>query len=974
MPSINSLSTNNDPGTLRLPPLDNPPVPASAAALAREINDKGVYIHKVHRSVPYPAIDSAVIRSQLAKVIDREDKIPTPATFVGVGFHKTYNNRGWTNTSGLVFSPAAASVLSYKGDIHSYRLSRAKKFSGNAADDPNFDYTQYARYLSDRFNELGPTLSLINNRKEVPLKLREDVVLAREKYAELALRGNLHFRKQQPSDSIIKDVSSKFLVARLANAIKPAEQWKKTDLLTFLTAIDHVEKKRIDTLLAHARLKINRFDGDAQVVKYLQKGSVAPVKENHYSKMVGEWGSLPPNEHLLMPAPRDVVGVLVNLDCVAGIDHALEINQQVALLPGNRFDAKHGPLMMTYRLSHKVRQSIDIVDRQQVALWSSKELIAFAKSGLATAGSRPDHFHLLHTIAHASALVGLQKDTIGNQTHGVRQFVDDLSMINEGGKNLFQLLIEQRDDPHVIADARFFCMWNVPPREADKADDALRTAERLQHRALPLLKEAATWNADIRSNLRQRHIREQLSRIQLNHAREATYALRNGIVETGKAEFISELQTYRVTRGRHCVDEMPIPRYEGVYVYDADLDDMAMVVGQRRDHGGLQQLGLWRAGTDSASPPDNLHLGVRYLRGQPGPNGIAKDVILIASNVAGSEMRIALRPNGTTASGHSVRFEMMSSTGTTQLNDFDVDTDRCTSFKMTCYVIKTHYDEFLDGIRAGKMFNHVAVTRSRFHGTQFKKPERAINIVRYTLANLRYLSAWQVASGEDSPYDSEAVAFMKNNSDDTTKCIRHRISMSLIDMRDALTEQLASTRPLLAKTDAGGKCLYDHLTCLIDSFKEGSFSSDVEEDATLQFLLGKICADGLVHREPHHDNARHFFEKGLLHRHAQSQLALGHMHAHGLGGLSANMNRALELYQLSAAQGNADAITALHDAAQRLARERVEVAEQLEQARQQTSALKAAAITVAAELAAASAAAAAPRPRKRSLVRSIFRR
>ena len=492
MPKISSLSSNHDPGVLRLRPLENPPVPASAPALSREINDKGVYIHKVRREAPYPASDSAVIRAQLTKLIDLDDKIPTPATFVGVGFHKTYNNRGWTNTSGLVFSPAAASVLSYKGDIHTYRLSRAKKFSGNAADDPNFDYTKYARYLSAKFNELGPTLSLINNRKDVPLKLREDVVLAREKYAELALRANLHFRKQQPSDSIIKDVSSKFLVARLANAIKPADQWKKTDLLTFLAAIDHDEKKQIDTLLAHTRLKINGFDGDAEVAEYLQKGTVTPVKQNHYSKMVSEWGSLPPNEHLLMPAPRDVVGVLVNLDCVAGIDHALEINQQVAVLPGTRFDAKHGPLMMTYRLSHKLRQSVDIVDRKQVELWSSKGLITFAKSGRSTAGSRPDHFLLLHTIAHASALVSLQKDTIGNKTHGVRQFVDDLSMINEDGKNLLQLLIEQRDDAHVIADARFFCMWNVPPREAANGDDALRTAERLQHRTLPLLKEAVT--------------------------------------------------------------------------------------------------------------------------------------------------------------------------------------------------------------------------------------------------------------------------------------------------------------------------------------------------------------------------------------------------------------------------------------------------------------------------------------------------
>ncbi|GAA4027485.1 hypothetical protein [Actimicrobium antarcticum] len=973
MPVTNPYSSTRDPGPLRLPPLDNAPIPASVTALSREINDKGVYIHKVRRDAGSLANDGAIVRAQLTKLVALDDKIPTPATLVGVGFHKTYNNRGWTNTSGLVFSPATASVLSYKGDVHTHRLSRAKKFSGNAADNPDFDYTEYARYLNDKFNELGTTGSLINNRKDMPLKLREDVAMAREKYAELALRGNRHFHHSQPPDSVISDISSKFLIARLATAIKPPDQWNKADLLTFLDTIDHEEKANIDPLLVHARLKIKDFDGDTQIAAYLRKGMANPAKKNHYTKMVGEWGSLPPNEHLLMPAPRDLLGVLVNLDCVAGIDHALEIRQQIGNLPGHSFDAQHGPLTLTHLLSHKLGKSIGIADKEQVVLWSSKGLIEFAKTGLAAAGVRPDHFQLLYTLAQDSALMSLQKDKIGNQTYGRHPFISDLSMISESGKNLLQLLIEQRSDPDAVNDARFFCLWNVPPQETGKADDALRMAQQRQHSTLPLLQEAASWSAAERMELRQQFISEQLARIQLNHPDEVSYVLRNGVTETGKVAFIPALQTFRVTQGRHVATGTLGPIFEGLHAYDSALGDMALVAGSCRKDTGERQLGLWRPGTDSKILPDQLQLGVRHLPGEPGPNGIAKDVILMSSNAPGNEMRLVLRPHGTTASGHSVRFEMTAATGATQCDDFDVDTDRCTSFKMTCYIIKKHYDEFLAGIVEGNLFNHVAVTRDRFHGTQFKKPERAINIVRYAIANLRYLHAWQDAAGEHSPYSDEALAYINMGTDETAKRIRNRIAMSLRDMRDALNEKPEKTRPLLAVKDVAGECLYDHLSKLIDSFKTRSFSSDAAEDATFQFGLGTICADGLVHQQPDQNRARHFFEKGVLHQHAESQLALGGMYAQGFGGLSVDMGRALELYQLSAAQGNADAVIALHDAAQRMAQERADVAAQLEQARLQTTTLQTEAAAAAAELAAARAAAAeAQRPRERSWIRACF--
>ena len=56
--------------------------------------------------------------------------------------------------------------------------------------------------------------------------------------------------------------------------------------------------------------------------------------------------------------------------------------------------------------------------------------------------------------------------------------------------------------------------------------------------------------------------------------------------------------------------------------------------------------------------------------------------------------------------------------------------------------------------------------------------------------------------------------------------------------------------------------------------------------------------------------SRKFFEKAVEHEQAPAQFALGRMHELGQAGLWINKDRALELYQLAADQGNDEALEA----------------------------------------------------------------
>jgi hypothetical protein len=168
MPVISPYGNPQDCGALQLTPLQTPIAHRPDEAAADQVNSRGAYIHVICRGSKASG-NANLIRQQLRKLTERT--IPTPATMVGVGFHRLYNHDGWAGASGLVFSPANTSLLSYKGSICSYRLSHLPRLP---VDDP----AAQSQTLRQAFNRLGDTVSTLHPSRPRKLHLTEDVVLA----------------------------------------------------------------------------------------------------------------------------------------------------------------------------------------------------------------------------------------------------------------------------------------------------------------------------------------------------------------------------------------------------------------------------------------------------------------------------------------------------------------------------------------------------------------------------------------------------------------------------------------------------------------------------------------------------------------------------------------------------------------------------------------------------------------------------
>ena len=80
----NNEYQRNTLGLPTRPPLDTQSTSDNAAALTGEINEKGVYIHKISRDLARPNHNSERVRGQLTKIT--KGNVPTPATLVGPTF------------------------------------------------------------------------------------------------------------------------------------------------------------------------------------------------------------------------------------------------------------------------------------------------------------------------------------------------------------------------------------------------------------------------------------------------------------------------------------------------------------------------------------------------------------------------------------------------------------------------------------------------------------------------------------------------------------------------------------------------------------------------------------------------------------------------------------------------------------------------------------------------------------------------
>ena len=350
MPVISPYGNPQDCGSLQVAPLQHPVARRPAEAATREINMRGAYIHVIFRS-SWAGGSSNLIREQLPKLSERT--IPTPATMLGVGFHRLYNHDHWSGASGLVFNPESTSLISYKGSIGSYRLSGLPRL-------PMDDPAAQSQTLRQVFNQLGNTVSMLQPMRPRKLRLTEDVVLAAKKYDELAHRVTAPYHPLSGAQHAFDDVSSKFIIARYVAQHKPAEQWRKAELLTALAdTARHAAHKPpgLSQRLGHAQMKIEKFGDDSAVQNYLRKGAAVPNKVNVYRNLITRDGVLPPNEHLLMPSMNDVLSVYVDLDSAGGIDHAFLVLNEIGKDPASSACGMYPA--MSYRLSQKKNRHSD---------------------------------------------------------------------------------------------------------------------------------------------------------------------------------------------------------------------------------------------------------------------------------------------------------------------------------------------------------------------------------------------------------------------------------------------------------------------------------------------------------------------------------------------------------------------------------------------------------------------------------------
>jgi hypothetical protein len=594
-------------GFLCLPPLKNSSEQPQHAKFVEEINREGVYIHKL-------STDLNSLSGQFKKL--KENRIPTPATFVGVGIHRTYNHWRWKNTSGLVFSPESISLLSYKGDIASLRIPDGKTLSDFTSGSKHEQYEAYSRYLSKTFNSLKETITAFNNRKPKKLTLIENVDFAKEKYRELEVRSNFAFSKKEiVFENQTHDIASKYIICRiLKNTGKLAHQWTRADLLTELTARCEKEE-HLAEILKHAIIKIRLFHDDAALHLYLERGLEEPEKIGHYIEQTSKTGAQTPNEHLLMPTLEDIVGICVNFESVVGVDQAIEINRNLrAEQKDHGIGERNNPALL-YQISMKRGKSLTRAGwSQHIMPWSSAGLMEFARTGkvkgIDGGTFTPKHFKAINLLAEIGAVVAFETDKNLHGCHAPQNFISDLSTVKENDEKLLHIALKAKCSTEIV---NFFYFWKVDAfSERDQnGDTALEIAEREKHPSLEFLKLANGWSnqpAKIIEN-RNCYIAEQLKQIKKERL---SFDLRNGNIETGETDYIQELRTYRVTNGKIRFGGNDDFVHRGVQLYDPETEDMNFVLGSRSFKDNFDAFGVWRPRANPSRRDPVLILGLKY--------------------------------------------------------------------------------------------------------------------------------------------------------------------------------------------------------------------------------------------------------------------------------------------------------------------------------------------------------------------------
>jgi len=922
---ISDVTVSELAGPLMHPPLKNKAGHPSDQAFGKEINREGIYVHKLFKN-------SSDLKEKLTKIRKRE--IPTPATFIGAGMHRLYNHRHWENSSGLVFAPDCPSLLSYKGDIGSYRLGNClQSFSKFDDGDINKQYEKYSGYLSDQFNKLDLTSSAFNNRKKKKLLLVENVQHAKMKYRELEVRANRAFRiKQNQSCENSDDVSSKYVIAKL---LKPSnklpEHWTKKELIAELELFCKGDAE-LAIQLEHAIKKIQLFNSDQQIQLYVKRGGEEPTKKNYYVETTNSFSGPTPNEHLLLPTLENVLGILANIESVDGIDQALRINEELRVSQVEAGLAKNDNPALVYQISLKKNTSITHLRwTRDLMPWSTKGLLEFAKTGCITTVDgnnfdRFNHFSLIDRLANSGSLVLFTDKKEIYSCVALKNFVDDLSTIKEDESNLLHLAIENDQDLNAI---KFFFFWKVDAFNEKNQDGktALVLAEEKKHCAFDFLQEAKKWAQDssVLSSHRNAYIVERLSGVpdSVIKIKNSTYNLRDGSEESGQASFIPDLGTYRVTTGQFSFNSLPGIEFNGVQKYSKQFEAMIFSIGSSNKCGKLEAVGSWSYENSFGKNYPQLQLGTRQHIDKRNPiQGLpAGSTYSFVSRIRNKNSKLVLEIQEETPRFFVVKAKI----GLTidPLTE-DLVTDSCTYVETVVFIPKNQINQLSEDINLGKL--SIFDIDPKSFCKHLPSLEKRLIKCKHSLANIFYLKAWKATLAQIS---TEERQYISSKSPEFLIQIEESIKKNMEMLRLQIEDFGLNSAPELIRKD-------ENQTCLLQEIVAELSTAESKDFAQAQYFLGRRLE--LLTDSTEHDMqlARALYEKASMHELSGAEYALARFYKQGLGGITENFEKSWSYIELAAMHGERDAqlqigeknrIDAdLHAAQQRLNEDRDEAA------------------------------------------------
>ena len=892
-------------GPLGLPPLKNRPDDPNDPKFIEELNREGVYVHKL-------STEPDSLKKQLQKI--KENRIPTPATFVGVGIHRTYSHWRWKNTSGLVFGPETISLLSYKGDIASYRLPNGKTFADFGTGSKADQYLAYSKHLSNTFNTFGETITAFNNRKPKKLILVENAVFSKSKSQEIDARSNLAFLRSEVTGGLgVQDVASKHLISRiLQNINKSPAEWTKVDLLAELEA--RCEKDvQLAAVLGHAIIKIRMFHDDLAVQRYLQRGAEPPAKIGHYINQIRDTGAQTPDEHLTMPELGNILGVCVNFESVSGVDQALEINAKLKEEQKSCGSGEKNHPALHYQISIKKGRSVSRAGwSQHIIPWSSAGLKDFARTGQVTGidGRRfpPNHFKVINLIAETGSLVAFETQ---KKLHGCltpQNFVGDLSRIKDGTENLLHMAIKARCSLETV---KLFYFWNVDAfKERDSNNDtAFDIATKRKLPCLEFLTSAKNWNDRPTEFAKHRdiYISEQLQAIKKP---ESAFGLRTGKIETGGTAYIPELGTYRVVLGTVQIREDDDALYEGIQKYCPDLGDMEFTLGTKRTRDTFDTIGTWTSATSGSATEPKLLVGIQHIKPGTDAHGqpvIEKIVLVDNTRTVTCRMILAIREETNLVSKIEVESGPLRD-GSPE----SFDTDSASYFKSLLFVPTEHVASIRKNLESKKLPN-IDFGKMEIDN-DIRARERDITHAKYILANIHWLRAWKTTIAS---YSSEEQKYIT----DLCKDFHTDVDTKLADRIWLLKEQIRKKRmglvSTLVKPDRNGDSLLHAIVTEINKTNE-------PDEADIKLSLGMLLEDQRARSDVNLQLARRMYEDAAQHRHGMAEYALARFHNEGLGGLPKNAFAGSACMQRAADLGVVKAKDWVKAEAERLAKKRAD--------------------------------------------------